>query len=649
MSWGGSMPGAPPYPQPYTNGPAAYGQPPPPYQYGQQPSYGKYPPGTTYPTPGSGQRPPNAQPPRKKGNPIITRYPPPPGYRGPAQPHASFGSNHYPKQFQAPQPGFSQTAQPPAPYSSSAYTAPPTPRGYSPQGYGVPHQPNYPQQSYSQSQNHQWPQAVGHAHNQSYSQSQHGVQNYPPATSTYPGYPPQLTPTESDSHSPSYGKTHGWSAFNDHPQNHQYNTYSAPPQAVSQTYDPNATPTPASVHMASSQPPSASEGVNPGEKPQLFLDWDDWDFDFEGAIWPKSNEPVDPSLSLGVIIWHPAKQVTRALPATFDEAEEQALKPAPDKLDNGESVSVYFMAENSHEAFLDVRQTDEWETIKDDPIFVVFSDEDMQQNLVTLEDCIAQRDRPDEDYTLQQRDDDEEMPDASWSVMDHLEQVLSTTKNEPESINEEARASPQPSNLQEDILAKLGVTGAPKPPVDGPQPPPPYFQTAISEDLSMRDPSNSTSRLPSGLPRPPVSTSSLAESRDSLHRRAASSSYGPSSTANGHRHPIPPPPPPPLVPHHQNPWNRSNGGGGHDESRVSPAPSEGSNNTMAGSDFEPEKSIDHVKGQDSGNPALMRSDCSISRKRSYEDADHSEQQPRQQDDYTKRKRRSQVESAYSRR
>jgi hypothetical protein len=224
------------------------------------------------------------------------------------------------------------------------------------------------------------------------------------------------------------------------------------------------------VSQVLSQTTSATEENKSLDKPQLFLAWDDWDFDFEGAIWPKSNEPVDPNLSLGVIIWHPAKQVTRALPSTFEEAEEQALKPAPEKLDNGESVSVYFMHENSHEAFLDVRQTDEWDNIRDDPIFVVFTDEDIQQNLVSLEDCIAQRDRPDQTFTSLQEDDDEEMPDASWSVMDHLEQVLSTTKGTPIPSAGERQEIVPPQSSQEDILAQLGVTGAPKPISNAPEP-----------------------------------------------------------------------------------------------------------------------------------------------------------------------------------
>ena len=233
--------------------------------------------------------------------------------------------------------------------------------------------------------------------------------------------------------------------------------------------DPNATPTPATAHLVSAPPTSsyppasASHDNATGQKPELYLAWDDWDFDFEGAIWPKSNEPVDPNLSLGVIIWHPAKQMTRALPATFEEAEEQSLRPTPEKLGNGESVSIYFAAENSHEAFLDVRQTDEWEYIKDDAAFVVFTDEEMRHNLVPIEDCIAQRDRLDEPVELDAKVEDAEMREADWSVMDNLEQALSASGEEPKPSNQARESESAKPQTQEDILASLGVTGLPKP------------------------------------------------------------------------------------------------------------------------------------------------------------------------------------------
>jgi hypothetical protein len=364
-------------------------------------------------------------------------------------------------------------------YPNQGYAAPPTAQNYSPQSYGPQQPPNIQQQAFSQAPNYQWPQQP-YPPNQGYQQAQgypaaHGY--VPPATG-YPNYPPQPPPVNPAQQA--YGQAPSWPAFNGHApysQSNQHNSYIGPPQPATHAFDPNATPTPVTAQLVTSQAlqavpqqVSATEEDSSTEKPQLFLAWDDWDFDFEGAIWPKSNEPVDPNLSLGVIIWHPAEQMTRALPSTFDEAEGEALEPAPEKLNNGESVSMYFTAENSHEAFLDVRQTDDWEKVRDDPIFVIFSDEDMGGNLVSLEDCIAQRDRPDASQERFASDGDEEMPDATWSVMDHLEQVLSSVNGAPEAqtVKEEVLSLPKLS--QEDVLAKLGVTGNAKPPSGEPQP-----------------------------------------------------------------------------------------------------------------------------------------------------------------------------------
>jgi hypothetical protein len=68
---------------------------------------------------------------------------------------------------------------------------------------------------------------------------------------------------------------------------------------------------------------------------------------------------------------------------------------------------------------------------------------------------------------------------------------------------------------------------------------------------------------------------------------------------------------------------------------------------MAGSDFEPDKLNTSTENENPTIPALARSDSSFSRKRSYEeDIDHGDEKSGQQDDYTKRKRRSQVDAAY---
>jgi len=203
-------------------------------------------------------------------------------------------------------------------------------------------------------------------------------------------------------------------------------------------------------------------------------------------------------------------------------------------------------------------------------------------------------------------------------------------------------ASPaQPS--QDDILAKLGVTGAPKPPSNDP----------ISLPFSA-----SELRPPVSLPEKPAVAPLLAKNPDPIAPPQRAQSYG------GHRNngygsaqPRPygsmsssvnsrPPPPPPKEQQYD-PWNAPQPTGhGFNGCRGSPALSEGSNHTMAGSDFEPENPTNGRQEEMSAAPSLDRSDSSFSRKRSYEDADHEHERQRQQEDHTKRKRRSQVDAAY---
>lgn len=376
----------------------------------------------------------------------------------------------------------------------------------------------------------------------------------------------------------------------------------------------------------------------------MYLAWDDWDFDFDGAIWPKSNEPVDPNLSLGVIIWRPAKQVTRALPSTYDEAEEQALKPPAEKLGNGESVSIYFTLENSHEAFLNVRQTDEWRKIRNDPIFVVFPDE-KDMNLIPIEECIANRDRPDEPYEEEEQEDDE-MEDSNWNVMDNLEQALSgqDVGQKPPPARESGASRDQ---AQEDILASLGVTGSPKPPSGEPVPVPfPVSEEKTSHSLPEKPSVPPLPQFPSRpeQPPPPPRAHSYGGHRNSTYGPPPQRPYGSMSASVQTR----PPPPPPE----QTPWNSGQplghpSGHGFDTSRGSPARSEASNRTLAGSDFDDAKTTSGIERATETVPNLHRSDSSFSRKRSYDEADQDDEKLRQQDDHTRRKRRQpQVAAAY---
>jgi hypothetical protein len=95
-------------------------------------------------------------------------------------------------------------------------------------------------------------------------------------------------------------------------------------------------------------------------------------------------------------------------------------------------------------------------------------------------------------------------------------------------------------------------------------------------------------------------------------------------------------------------YNRQVDGHTLDGSRESPARSEGSNRTLAGSDFDekPSPVIDVAPDPTPESPQLKRSDSSLTRKRSYDDTDQDDEKLRQQDDHTRRKRRSQVAPAY---
>ncbi|KAF2121352.1 hypothetical protein BDV96DRAFT_640746 [Lophiotrema nucula] len=665
MSWSGPAVVAAQYQQPpYANAQPGY-NPQQPYQYGQQTNYNQY-QAPNFPPSGPPQRPPEIRPPKKKGNPIITRYPPPPGYRGPVQPQPPFGVNQYQNQYQPPpqqyQPGYSapQGAYQHPSYSAPPPNYPPTP-SYSPQSYNpqFPQQPNYSQQGYPPAQSHQQP---GYQPNQPYSQPPNYQAGQSYGQNPYPGYPQQVTPVEPTQ--PPYSQAQGWpqpSAAPVPPPYDPYNPQGAPAghsQPFSQ--DPNATPTPISAQPTTTQstptvPHPSSAPTESNEKPQLFLAWDDWDFDFDGAIWPKSNEPVDPTLSLGVIIWRPAKQVTRALPSTFDDAEEQALKPPAEKLGNGESVSIYFTIENSHEAFLEVRQTDDWRKIKNDPIFVVFPD-DKDMKLVPLEECLAQRDRPDDVSENQQQPEDDEMEDSCWNVMDNLEQALSggaadakpTIPGPPPPPSKESALSR--SQTQEDILTLLGVTGTPKPPSDEIVP----ISILPNEEkppnqLPEKPPVPPAAQIP---PRPeqPQRAYSFDGHHNSTYAPPPQRPYGSMSSGSQHRPPPPPPPPPPAD--RALSWNSKNSQtqpSSHTfgASRASPAASEASNNTLAGSDFEADKPVNETDSASHAIPKLQRSDSSFSRKRSYDDGgEQNDEKLRQQDDHTRRKRRQPEVAAY---
>jgi len=335
----------------------------------------------------------------------------------------------------------------------------------------------------------------------------------------------------------------------------------------------------------------------------------------------------------------------RALPSTYAEAEEAAKKPPQKPLGNGDSVSKYFMSENSYQAFISVREMEDWALFKDDPIFKELTD---LSEVALLEDVIGHRDRPDlpveeeDGEIVEERDENGHGP--GWNVMDTVIQQLES--NETATRDQKPTTSqtgPGPSttgpvsnkdNSQEDILARLGVTGSPKPVYSTPgpayAPPPPHLKTEMS-----------------GVQQ---TFASPVQPQPQFGFQAQGQPYGPPQPGYA-------PPPPPE--REQSPmydvWksdqiSRPNGHSHYDGARDSPR-SENSQHTLVGSDFHEDAPANNGFNlpDESGPIPLSRSDTATSRKRSFDASEEQDEGKRRQyDDVTPRlkKRQPKVSAAY---
>ncbi|KAI9682993.1 MAG: hypothetical protein M1822_006186 [Bathelium mastoideum] len=477
-----------PYQQPYHQG---YQQGPPPQGGPGQQGYGG--------------------PPKKKGNPVITRYAPPPGYRGPAAPGGSahyHGHQGYAQQGYPPQPGYAppQNGYPPQPgYQQPPnyppQQGPPPPQWQQHQGY--PPQQGYqypPQQGYDQSGYHQPPYTP-----------QHG----------YHGQPPYQDPNQQWQHQPPYPGPAPPQDPNYPPSANGYNapqsSYQGPSQPSYQ--QPGPTPPQSATANGEEKPPQSDAGST--SRALSTHEEASWDYDYYGEPWTKDADSIDPTLSIGIIVWHPANPTSRALPSTFAEAEkdmaEAVRKPENKKrkLDDQDhdhdSVSKYFVGENAEESLLNVRQTSEWGNVKDELIFVEFP---ASYNLIPLSEVIANRDRSDIEEEAGSEMDIEEGEDAELPQQEllnhegnghgsqnnsvdqpklssdpHIEvkpdpEATTSATTEPPDQNAVQPLQPVRDLAQEDILAQLGVSGSPKPvyPTPGPAYMPPRQDSFASPD-----------------------------------------------------------------------------------------------------------------------------------------------------------------------
>jgi hypothetical protein len=269
---------------------------------------------------------------------VITRYPPPPGYKQQPPYTAALA---YPTLPPQPQPAYSQSA-----YQGSQ---PPTTAAYPP-AVTYPTQPVYdPNQAYQQ----------------------------PPYQPPQPAQPYAVTVP-----APSYPVPAPVYPLQEHSGYYDANgAYVAPPSAIPTPY----------IDASAYPPPIIEDGYDVSHTRQSSLDFG-LDFDLESEAGVPAEEVV-PELSLGLITWHPAVPTSKPLPSDYDEVDPKWTESAKATEDAHISVtSEFFPDDMSVDIRLSVRDTDEWQKVKDDLIFVEFGKTAATVPLLTV---IANRDRPD--------------------------------------------------------------------------------------------------------------------------------------------------------------------------------------------------------------------------------------------------------------
>lgn len=337
----------------------------------------------------------------------------------------------------------------------------------------------------------------------------------------------------------------------------------------------------------------------------LSKEADELEAAYYGAECPyaRCQEEIDPTLSLGEVVYRPALPTRRPLPATAALAELDAIAPRVEKPTDLESISEYFINSKVESNMLDVRQTDQWETVKNDLIFRSFSA--VPVSCITPDKMQAKwRDRPDPNWTERVESPTPEPEPAKPSnikqepdALSDLEKVLESSSSSFGNQNTNSTDRPRAlggvarDQTQEDVLASLGVTGSPKM----------VYQT----------------------PGPAYSRNNSISSNQGGRRGSLS-------------YPPPPPPPPPGYPpngQHRRPsrgeWSHIDRAGStalHSHNRRSASTS--SNHTAAGSDFgsesgriRPGPAMNGTSGLEDPDRTPRAALQSENRKRAFEDGD----------------------------
>lgn len=208
-----------------------------------------------------------------------------------------------------------------------------------------------------------------------------------------------------------------------------------------------------------------------------------------------------------MIAWRPAGPVSRPLPADFIVADGIVPISPPSIEDDGRSLSKYHARETLESLDQNIKDSDYWDEVKEDPIFQPVLDNGA---ILTVAELISHRDLHDDadEGSDSEREDGEltqesnmtsDEPD-SYDFMNSLEHALNAggasanayqPLGEPSthaveqahlpSQYEEASSDIDTARATEERLAALGVTGLPKPVRAPARPyPPPETQTQAS-------------------------------------------------------------------------------------------------------------------------------------------------------------------------
>jgi len=375
------------------------------------------------------QRIPNQPPPakRQKGNPIVTHYPPPPGYVPPTNPQLALNTwqsaNNQPQFSHQFQPGYHQNAR-----------SPTTLQGFT---------PNYPQVNNWAQPQHQQHQVQHHAP-LAQSFTQHSVQQYnaqyPVQNGASPSQygPPGLYPS-SQMPGQLQAPPYGGQAFQKPrlPSAPFIQTQLHSPQNHSPIFPPfsQSAPQTRAPSISISAPTESVHGADNGDDDEPPAhEFDETDYTRE-ASFARDQDGLVAELSLGIIgescfhiyivylansktVYIPPRSVKTALASTFKEAEFDQVTPSV-REGESESISRYFVNSELYQVKSNVKQYPNWENMKSNMIFREFPSMEVA-SWTSLSELKSTRDRPDEVVELEESSIPNDTIDYKASVSDHV-------------------------------------------------------------------------------------------------------------------------------------------------------------------------------------------------------------------------------------